>query len=515
MRRVLVNDIRVDNRGIFFADSGREVVVDALFDGRRIWSFWLHRDGVKEGRGRRVAWPPSLTQFLNGRTELTLTEHAGQQVLFREEIELGTGEDRIAIVNKQGKPLSLDKYLHRVQSFDTRTAEHVAPLLDAIDDVLSALKTAGLQPFLAYGTLLGAVRSGGLIGHDSDADLGYVSHHQNPADVILESFRIQRALSAAGYRATRYSGAAFKVDVREADGALRGLDVFGGFMRDGQLHLMGEIRTPFRHEWVFPLGQASLEGRFYPVPADTDRFLSATYGENWRAPDPAFHFETPLSTSRRLNGWFRGIRVGRGLWDRIYSQEARATDGQPSDLALWAAQRTPAAASFVDIGCGRGDDVAFMADRGLASLGLDFQPRSFRLRAKSLPEGSLATFWTCNLLELRQIMVASALAARLPGPRIVMARHLVDAVGAPARAALWRAARMMLTGVEGSLYVEFLCEQGDDNYAARNHVRVRRPRAVANELRQAGARIVSREIVAVSPDAGASSTCRMVAEWDR
>ena len=76
---------------------------------------------------------------------------------------------------------------------------------------------------------------------------------------------------------------------------------------------MGEIRTPFESEWIFPLGTTTLEGRTLPAPADTDRFLTATYGPSWRVPDPAFHFETPQSTHRRLNGWFRGTRGNR--WD--------------------------------------------------------------------------------------------------------------------------------------------------------------------------------------------------------
>ena len=82
-------------------------------------------------------------------------------------------------------------------------------------------------------------------------------------------------------------------------------------MRDGRLHLMGEILTPFRREWVVPFGAATLEGHEFPVPADTDRLLTATYGNTWRVPDPAFHFATPASTHRRFNGWFRGIRTGR------------------------------------------------------------------------------------------------------------------------------------------------------------------------------------------------------------
>src|ERR1700710_57412 len=107
------------------------------------------------------------------------------------------------------------------------------------------------------------------------------------------------------------SGAAFKVEVIEGDGSVRGLDVFGGFLADGQLFLMGEISTPFRREWLFPLRPPTLEGRVLPAPANTDAFLTATYGPTWRVPDPAYKFETPTSTHRRLNGWFRGPRVKR------------------------------------------------------------------------------------------------------------------------------------------------------------------------------------------------------------
>ena len=252
-----VTSVRVDDEGIHAATDA-EVVLDVLFDERRIWSFHLPRDGEEQGDGYVVPWPSPLRRFLNGHTHL-------------------------------------------------QVAEHVAPLLDSIEEVLGALKQAGVDAFPAYGTLLGAVRGGRLIGHDSDADLGYVSRHTHPVDVVRESFDLQRALSEAGYVISRYSGAAFKVDVTEGDGSIRGLDVFGGFLRDGWLHLMGEIRTPFREDWIFPLGTTTLEGRTLPAPANTDEFLVATYGPTWLVPDPAYVFETPDSTHRRLNGWFLSL----------------------------------------------------------------------------------------------------------------------------------------------------------------------------------------------------------------
>jgi len=239
--------VRVDDRGIRAA-SVDEVVLDVLFDGRRIWSFWLHRDGEASGAGHLVPWPPALRRFLDGTTRLRLVEHVSGAVAYDAEVRLGEGTGRIAVVNERGLPLGIDKSLRLAQTFDTRSAEQVAPLLDSIEEVLTALRKAGVDAFPAYGTLLGAVRGGRLIGHDSDADLGYVSDFTHPVDVVRESFRLQRALADMGYRIARYSGAAFKVEVLEADGSVRGLDVFGGFLADGHLHLMGEIRTPFERE---------------------------------------------------------------------------------------------------------------------------------------------------------------------------------------------------------------------------------------------------------------------------
>ncbi len=229
-----VSDVRVDDEGIFARAEG-ELVLDVLFDERRIWSFWLPRDGIARDGGYDVPWPGALRRFLRGSTRLQIVTHVDQQVVYDAETRLGDGDPtiRIAVVNDRGLPLGIDKSQRLAQTFDTRSAEHVAPLLDSIDEVLGALRKAGIEPFVAYGTLLGAVRGGKLIGHDSDADLGYVSRHTHPVDVVRESFDLQRTLADMGYAITRYSGIAFKVDVVEGDGSVRGLDVFGGFLGDG------------------------------------------------------------------------------------------------------------------------------------------------------------------------------------------------------------------------------------------------------------------------------------------
>lgn len=525
-----VSRVRVDDDGIL-ATSRAEVVLDVLFDGRRVWSFWLHRDGESRDGGSFVAWPGQIRRFLQGTTTLGLVEHVSGDVVFEDDVTLGDApaDTRIKVEDKDGKPLGLDKSNRLSHTFDTRSDEHVAPLLDSIEEVLGALHSAGVEAFPAYGTLLGAVRGGKLIGHDSDADIGYVSEHTHPVDVVRESFQLQRRLADMGYAISRYSAAAFKVDVIEADGAVRGLDVFGGFLHEGHLVLMGEIRTPFERDWIFPLGTTTLEGRDLPAPADTDKFLAATYGPSWRVPDPAFHFETPRSTHRRLNGWFRGTRVMRTEWDRTWSRGYRsgAPPEDPNPLARWVLEQEPDAAQVIDVGCGRGGDVRWLARQGTPALGLDFAPGGYAgVAALVAEEGLPAEFHAFNLVELRHVLGWGAHLARTPGPRVVMARHVADATNRRGREHLWRFSEMVLRD-GGRLYLEFLVPgNAAAGFARNNHLRTLRPEMVVAELEGRGATVVHNEERTVQRRAqgnesdkptvgepGGRRFCRMVVQW--
>jgi SAM-dependent methyltransferase len=519
-----VTGVRVDDEGVR-ARSGSEVVLDVLFDGRRIWSFWLHRDGELSGAGHLVRWPSALRRFLHGTTQVRVVAHVSGDVVYDAEVRLGEraqerADGRIAVVNDRGLPLGIDKSLRLAQTFDTRSAEHVKPLLDSIEEVLGALAKAGIDAFPAYGTLLGAVREGRLIGHDSDADLGYVSDFSHPVDVVRESFRLQRALADMGYRISRYSGGAFKVDVAEADGSVRGLDVFGGFLADGNLHLMGEIRTPFRREWIFPLGTCTLEGRELPAPANTEEFLTATYGPGWRVPDPAYKFETPRSTHRRLNGWFRGTRVKRESWDRTYSRlPSEPPVVEPSDFATWVVEQEGGVPErVVDIGCGRGVDDLWFARQGAQVIGLDYAIRGSRpVAGVAAGEDVDLEFRELNLCELRSVLTEGARVARLPGRTVVTARHVADATDQVGREHLWRACAMMLSG-GGRLYVEFVSQRGeDDPFTRDNHLRTLAVRRVVEELQDRGATVVSRAVTEhEGPDVTTGHrTGRLVVEWQR
>ncbi|MCW2754377.1 MAG: Methyltransferase type 11 [Marmoricola sp.] len=512
--------VSIDDRGLSFRAT-QDDVVDVCFDGRRIWSFWLLRDSEPVAGGRFAAWPSQLTRFLQGTTQLSIVAHVADVTLYDAEVGFGAGEGRVAVVDEDGRPLGLDKSNRISQTFDTRTPEQVVPLLDSIEAVLAALKTAGVEAFPAYGTLLGAVRNGALIGHDSDADLGYVSKHSHPVDAIRESFELQRRLTELGFATDRYSGMAFKVDIIEADGASRGLDVFGGYIAPGvdggppMLYLMGEVGAPFEPSWIYPLGTTTLDGRTLPAPAQPEKLLEATYGPGWRVPDPAYQFTTPRSTVRRLDGWFRGQRAQRNVWERRYGTlRTVMPPEEPSALARFVLEREGVPPQLVDLGAGRGADSLWFARQGAGVVALDFvTTASGAVQQLAAAEGLDLTVRWINLVSLRSWLAEGARLAWTPGPRVLMANQLIGATNEIGRAAAWQFARMALRD-GGRLYLEFW--RGEPRERTMTELLSPVPdETVVAELVARGAVIVHRENLdeGTAPGKPGRPTTRLVAEW--
>ena len=254
------------------AGSGRSGCTSV---GERVGGPWL------------VAWPRALR---GSSTAPPGARRARQRRrVYDAEVRFGDGD-----AGRRRRPAGCPRHrqvARLAQTFDTASAEQVRPLLDSIERCWPA-ERRGVDAFPAYGTLLGAVRGGALIGHDSDADLGYVSDHTHPVDVVRESFRLQRSLAAMGYRISRYSGGAFKVDVPRATARCAGSTCSRGFLADGHLHLMGEIRAPFDATWSSrsaPRARGSSSSPRRRTPTACSRRLRPV----WRVPDPAYKFETP------------------------------------------------------------------------------------------------------------------------------------------------------------------------------------------------------------------------------
>jgi hypothetical protein len=502
---------RVDDEGIALYGFG-DRAIDVLFDQRRVWSFWLERDTRSTLPGvRTIAWPGALTKFLDGQTRLTVTEHVSGRELFDEELSFGTASKRIEIVGRSGAPISLDKSGRISPTFDTRSADDVEPLLKAIRTVLDAIGAAGIEAFLAYGTLLGAIREKRFLGHDSDADLAYVSEASHPCDVVRESFRLQRVIHERGFRTYRYSGAAFRVDVVEGDGVVRGLDVFAGFIDDGRLYVMGEVAADFRREWVYPRTECTLEGHTFEAPAVPERWLEATYGPTWEVPDPAFRFTPADRTVRQLSGWFRGTSTHRAAWERAYSgSRGRLPSSKPSRLARKTLRTLPVGGTVIDVGAGRGADSLWLARQGLTVHAYDYVPHASEAVQRVAAEEDLALdVRMLNLSELRSVLAEGARMARVQGPRVMIARHTADATNRFGRQSLARFASMSLRG-GGRLYLDVWTGGG----RTPDRLSAVPLDEVARDLTEQGARILVTRERPARAGSQRSSRGRLVAQWD-
>lgn len=448
--------LKVDAEGIHLTGSG-DCVLDVRFGGRRVWSFWSRRDSSVQTAGKRLAsWPTPLANRLAGMAEVSIVEHGSDVALFDEAVAFGTGEEPLDLVDKAGQPLGIDNNGKLVPTFETRSDSQTQPLLDSLEAVLNTLSDMGFAAFPAYGTLLGAVREQQLIGHDSDADIAYISEYTQPFDVIRESFDMQRRLHRAGYRTMRYSGASLKIHITEPDGFRRGLDIFGGYHDGDSLHLLGEVRTPFRREWIFPLSTTRLGNKVLPAPAEPDRLLEVMYGPAWRTPDPAFVFTTPSSTIKAFNATFRATRARRLAWSKSLTASAQAGKKGPSALARHLVDVEGVPDQVFDLGAGLGVDGLWLARQGSEVVAFDYI-RSLPLQRKerrAAREGHSLTYRRLNLQELRWVFAEGARAARQPGPRTLLANHVFDAVGAFGRDSLARFASMSLRQ-GGRIYCDF------------------------------------------------------------
>lgn len=508
--------LAVDDEQISLLVAGRDRAVDALFDDRRIWSFWVRRD-TTGALVRRVEWPAVMRPHLRGTTHLVLREHVSGRVLWEGELGFGSDGDRlerrVEFVNRRGAPISLDKAGRFSPTFSVRTQADLDPLLDAIEGVLGILGAEGVAAFPAYGTLLGAVREGTFLGHDSDADLGYVSRFSNPVDVVRESFRLQRAVAARGLETYRYSGAAFRVRVVEGDGIARGLDVFGGFLDAGRLYLMGEVGTEFEESWIHPLGTTTLAGRELPAPARPEKLLEAMYGPTWRVPDPAYQFETSERTQTQLNQWFRGSAYGRRDWERWAAQRRRRPIGKrPTDLGGLVAASEDEGTHLLDVGAGRGRDALWWARAGRRVTAYDFAAAALRRATRvAARDGLPLETRTLNLTEWRSVLSEGARVARVDEPRAVVARHVLDATDEFGRQSLGRFASMTLRG-GGRLYAEFWNGEGgpEDDEMLRRLA----PERVERLVERHGGTILSLEQVeAGTSDDRSYGVGRLVAQW--
>jgi SAM-dependent methyltransferase len=511
------NGFAVSSRGIRVPIGIREVV-DVHFSGERIWSFNPQRERTRLNRGW-VRWPGVLEPYLDGVAEVSLVQHLSGETVLEKRVDFGTNTDPIRLVDKDGHAVALDKAGHLQRMFARTDHASTEEMLDAVEKVLHDLREeCGLDAFLAFGCLLGAVRDGHVIGHDCDADVSYLSRHTHPFDIIRENKRAADTMESLGWRITRMSSGDFKIWTRPGGGRRVGIDVFACFYVDGAFYMVPSVAGDLERSALLPVGEVTLGGRRFVAPARPEDLLAVTYGPDWRVPDPSFEFDPARATLRRLNGWLRNNRKNLRYWGDFY--RSRASDRvptSPTPFATWVADRLEPRQHVLDVGCGNGRDSVYFAEQGHRVTALDGTLLARRLTSRLAAQRSTKVRTKeLNLNDLFSTLASGTRFAHLIKPPQIYARFLLDAVEGDTRQNFFRWAQMIQRR-GGMTFLEFRTWQGTLRAKAFPfHYRtLLDPGRVVAEIERYGGSVVHREEgLGLAPfESENPRICRLVVRW--
>lgn len=429
------------------------------FDDSYVWSFTTPRDAVGGRLGAHVRWPAVLSPLLSGTTTVSLRR--GDERVFERSVSFRGVTQRLLLTDRHGHQVAVDRAGHLTRVFAATAEETRREVVDGARQALDDLRSLGYDAHLTYGCLLGAVRDGGMIGHDSDADLAYLSPFTTPAQVIVESYGMERGLRARGWDVVRMSGADLKLMHRLPDGRVVHIDVFAAFHVGETFYQLGGRSGTLPRAALTPASTVTLEGVELAAPADPEAVLTFLYGPAWRTPDPAFQNADPPGGLRRIEGWVRGVRADVVPWNEFFRDRRHEIGWRPTSCARWVADRLDPGAPIADLGSGTGRDAAWFSRRGRPTYAYDIAGAAVRqTRRRMLRSGADGSaVRTLALNDRRSVLVAGAELARTDEPANLYARHLVGCLDDEALDHLWLLGSMALRR-GGSLFLEFSTGRG-------------------------------------------------------
>lgn len=192
---------------------------------------------------------------------------------------------------------------------------------EALTQILGDLEQAGARPFLCFGLLLGMIREGGFIPHDTDLDIGILLEEHDCA-------AIHAILLARGYVIECYEPDPWPCRLKlKLPGNTVGIDIVffhahAGFLQTYD-NCYGEVLISNHSH--FSLKRASFQGLDVWVPDDPELFLNESY-RNWTISGDYHHYilTSPLMEFTTVAVEYCLLRM---LALGLYRQDAKAVRG--------------------------------------------------------------------------------------------------------------------------------------------------------------------------------------------
>jgi Methyltransferase domain len=390
------------------AESSEDEVRRFAFRIRDIWEF------VGPGNAITINCDGEPLPILGDGLSLTPPKQGGSTVeAFSEALKQGY------VLTQKGRFL-LSKRL------DTEWQTAVMDLYARVRKVVA--NAYGYDVFITYGTLLGAVREGGYIGHDLDFDAAYISQHRTGQQAAAELADIALLLIADGLDV---DCRIFALHISHPGNPETRIDLFHTFIGPG-----GRLRFPFGiagtthlhgSDWAgtreidFPGGRCL-------IPENAEQLVAHLYGEDWRLPKPGFHWTQDRTLSAKSAAMSPALQ-NKVYWANFYAQH-NYTSGSTFFEFINARPDTPA--TIIDIGCGDGRDSCAFAREGRTSLGLDQSPVGIAhaaAHAEQLGLSATCTFLVCDVANTADLGRAlDEGLAKVEGPVMFYLRFFLHAI---------------------------------------------------------------------------------------
>ena len=150
------------------------------------------------------------------------------------------------------------------------------PALTALRVLSEKMEEAGFSIFLISGTLLGFIRNGDFLTHDTDLDVGIFDG--------FDPLALRRVIWATGCFTIMPQRSPHCIRVRHVNGTP--IDIFTHY-RTTDDYWHGGVKVSW-HNTPFGLKPADFNGISIWIPDDPERYLEENYGIDWRKPKRSF-----------------------------------------------------------------------------------------------------------------------------------------------------------------------------------------------------------------------------------
>ncbi len=167
-----------------------------------------------------------------------------------------------------------------LRSFRFWSTEEKADYLRMTREVMVSLKRLSPHVSLGFGSVLAIIRDADFIPHDDDMDI-LIAFEVEKLNKFPDALsQVEQVLTADGYGVHgKYPS---HRNVNRNNG--KAVDVFVGFIEDGDVSWFPSRRRNLRMAQVFPTKSVELFGVECEIPNQPEEYLAATYGEDWRMP---------------------------------------------------------------------------------------------------------------------------------------------------------------------------------------------------------------------------------------